>query len=194
MQNQSSRTDAVAFVYCNYKERAQQTSDHLISSLVRQLLDRRSAIPDQLHSLYDRSKHQDRRPSGSELLELLSTVASKFSSLFFVIDALDECSESDGARSTLLSGLRKLLPAACFLYTSRYLSEIEHQLEGCSRLEIRARDGDIRRYAKGRIPDEPRLAKHITADSGLLGLLLKTIVGRSDGMSVTSISVRFIKF
>lgn len=188
-QTYSSHGHAVVFIYCNYKERTQQTCHNLILSLIRQLIDRGSPIPDSLRSLYDRSKNEEKPPTRSELLELLNTVVSKFSSTFFVIDALDKSNESDGARSMLASGLRELLPDARFLYTSRRLSEIERHFEGCSHLEIRASDGDIRRYLESRISDEPRLSKHTVADSSLLPVILDTIVQKSDGMSVDSLSL-----
>ncbi|KAL9601099.1 MAG: hypothetical protein Q9179_002987 [Wetmoreana sp. 5 TL-2023] len=86
----TSRDYAFAFMYCNYKERAQQTFENLISSLIRQLVDRDSSIPDELRLLYQSHKKHETRPNRSELLRLLNTVASGYASLFFVIDALDE--------------------------------------------------------------------------------------------------------
>ena len=181
-QAHSGLANAIGFIYCNYKERAQQSGDNLISSLIRQLIDRGSSFPDELRSLYNRNRNQARRPSRSELLELLSNVASAFSSLFIVIDALDECDNNDGTRSMLTSGLMKTLPDARFLYTSRRLRDIEHSFAGCSQLEIRANGLDVRRYIESRISDEPRLAKHTTADPRLLRQILDTVVQRSDGM------------
>ncbi|KAG6986548.1 hypothetical protein G7Y79_00078g100020 [Physcia stellaris] len=154
----------------------------LISSLIQQLLQRGSPMPEALRSLYDQNKEQGRPPLEAELLDLLNQVLSHFSTVFFVIDALDESREDDGTRNTLITKLRELLPNVRFLYTSRRLTEIERQFEGCFHLEIRATNEDIRRHLESRISEEPRLLKHIAADPSLLQLISETVVGKSDGM------------
>ena len=183
----SSKDDAVTFLYCNYKEREQQTVNNLVSSLIRQLIDQIDFVPEDLSSLYkSRAKHGT-RPSRFQLHELLISTASHFSTLFLVIDALDECSESDGTRSFLASDLRKMLPHARFLFTSRPYNDIESHFDGCLQIEIRAGNDDIRRYITSQILREPRLAKHIQADKSLLELIKETIIRRSDGMLVDPI-------
>ena len=109
-------------------------------------------------------------------------MTTKFPAVYIVIDALDECHDVDGTRSMLLKDLRQLLPGIQFLCTSRYLSDIDHQLEDYSRLELRANEADIRLYLRDRIEDGPRLRKHIQGDSTLLPILLDKIVQISDGM------------
>lgn len=178
----SSHTDAVAYIYCNYKERVQQTCKNLINSLIQQLIQRGSLIPEALRSLYDQSRNQGRPPLQAELLDILYQVVSGVSTVFFVIDALDESREDDGTRSMLTTKLRELLPNARFVYTSRRLTEIERQFEGCFHLEIRATNEDIRRHLESRISEEPRLSKHIAADPSLLQLISNSIVAKSDGM------------
>ncbi|KAL8787605.1 MAG: hypothetical protein Q9195_007693 [Heterodermia aff. obscurata] len=174
------KVSAVAYIYCNYKERAQQTPNDLISSLVRHLVEQERSVPSDLVSLYQRHTRSNTRPSNSELQRLLVSTASRFPSFFIVIDALDECSET--SRSALGSSLPSILPGAQILYTSRRLNDIERIFEGCHRLEIRASDSDIRRYIFDRILHEPRLARHIEADSNLKEVISDVIVRKSDGM------------
>ena len=147
-------TTAVAFIYCNYKERVHQTRRNLISSLVQQLIQRGSPIPETLRSFYDQNK-KGRPPLEAELPNLLYQVVSNFSTVFFVVDALDESREDDGTRSTLTRKLRELLPNVRILYTSRRLTDIERQFEGCLHLEIRATNEDIQRHLESRIFGEP---------------------------------------
>ena len=177
-----TRDNAVIFLYCNYKERAQQTANNLIASLIRQLEERHSSITDDLQSLYNRHAKHGTRPSRSELLEHLSTIASKFPSLAIVIDALDECNATDGTTRVLSVDLRDILHTARFLFTSRPLIEIERGFDGCSRLEIRANNDDIRQYISHRLLREARLAKHIEADKNLAEVISDTITRKSDGM------------
>ena len=174
---------AVAFIYCDYKERAQQTLSNLLSSLTRQLIDQSNSIPDTLKSSYSRHIKNDTRPSHIELLELLADVALGFSSLFLVIDALDECDSIDGIRTSLVSSIRKKLHGgAHILCTSRPLGDIESLFKDCPQLEIRASERDIRCYVSSRLMSESRLVKHVAADAEILNTILDTIVARSDGM------------
>ena len=178
-----SRDSAVAFVYCNYKERLQQTFQNLVSSLIRQIIQAHT-IPDRLRELHQRHIKHSTRPTRSELLELFATITSQFSSVWIVVDALDESSEVDGTRSSLKSDLYTAIPNAKFLFTSRRLNDIERQFHGFPSLEIRASDRDIVLYLSGQLENETRLTKHIKADDSLRTLILDTVVRRSDGMSV----------
>ena len=135
-----------------------------------------------LSLLYKRHSDKGTRPSSQELLGFLGSLAKDIDSLFLVIDALDECDTSGGIRSALPSELQKMLPKARFFFTSRHLTEIEHLLDGCARLEIRASDQDIRRYISSQVACESRLAKHIEQDHSLLKDVEEAIVQKSDGM------------
>ena len=175
---------AVAFVYCNYKERFQQTFKNLVSSLIRQISNQAHMIPDTLRALHQRHVRHSTRPTRSELLELLATVSSYCSSVWIVVDALDESNNIDGTRSGLKSDLHTAIPNASFIFTSRRLEDIEMHFSNFPSLEIRANDRDIRLYLSNQLENEARLAKHIKADESLRALMLDTIVRRSDGMSV----------
>ncbi|KAL8910022.1 MAG: hypothetical protein Q9171_004682 [Xanthocarpia ochracea] len=173
---------AVAFIYCNYKERTQQTLDYLVSSLIRQLVESHHELLEDLSLLYNRHSGKGTRPSGQELLGTLGSFAKNIDPLFLVVDALDECDTIGGIRSALPSELQKLLPKARFFFTSRYLTEIEHLFNGCARLEIRASDQDIRRYISSQVACESRLAKHIEKDHSLLKDVEEAIIQKSAGM------------
>ena len=187
-QHPPARDGALAYVYCNYKERFQQTFKNLVSSLIRQITDQAHTIPDTLRALHQRHVRHSTLPTRSELLELFATVASQFSSVWIVIDALDESNDIDGTRSSLKSDLYTALPNASFIFTSRRLKAIEMQFGDFPSLEIRANDRDIRLYLSTQLENEARLAKHIMADESLRTLILDTIVRRSDGMSVYLLS------
>ncbi|KAL8878727.1 MAG: hypothetical protein Q9198_003528, partial [Flavoplaca austrocitrina] len=178
----TEKTRAFGFLYCNYKERAEQTFQNLISSLTRQLIHHTRTIPSELRRLHQRYLDIQIRPSRQELLGLLTTVGSKFSSLYIVIDALDECDEIEEVRSCLFSTLRETLPRACFLVTSRSVPEIEVQFENHPRLKIKATDEDIRRYVSDQILRKPTLKRHIKADPNLRISMIETICLKSDGM------------
>lgn len=101
-----------------------------------------------------------------------------------VVDALDECPESNGAREYLLRGLQKLVPKVHLLVTSRYDGSIEHGLESAGRLEIRANDDDIKTYLGARMETIPLLAGLIAADESLHHEILNTVTEKASGMYV----------
>ena len=155
---------------------------NLLSSVARQLIDQGSTIP---HTLYHQFERNRSRPSHQDLLESLAEIALGFSSIFLIVDALDECNSIDGTRTSLVSSLRKYLhQGAHLLFTSRPSGDIESLFKDCPQLEIRASERDIRCHVSSRLMSEPRLVKHIATDAGLLNAILDTIVVRSDGMWV----------
>ena len=181
----------LAFVFCNYKERAEQSHTNIVSSLLRQLVSGLSSIPEEVRSLYRRYVDKEARPSRLEIFDLLKSVVSEFHTVFIVVDALDECSDSDGTRSMLLKDLHRLLPEIRFLCTSRYLSDIERESKDCASLEIRATEADIRTYPQSRIEQEPRLKKHIEGDAALFESILETVAHTADGLLVFIGGFRF---
>ena len=174
----------VAFIYCNYKEQKEQSLNNLLLSLLRQLIDKRSVVPEEMYHLYKRHKEKETRPTLSESLKLLQLVVSQFSTVFIIIDALDECSEGDRTRSSLINNLYQLLPKIRFFCTSRRLGDIESQFKSSPCQEILATDTDIGIYLETRIQQKTRLRKHVKTDSTLLALITDKIVSVADGMLV----------
>jgi hypothetical protein len=82
---------------------------------------------------------------------VLQAVATLYSRIFIVIDALDECQVSDGSRSRFLSNVFSLQTRcrANLLLTSRFLPEITERFKHAITLEIRASNEDVHRYLNG---------------------------------------------
>lgn len=99
-----------------------------------------------------------------------------------MIDALDECDDTEEIRSSLVSTLCGALPRANLLVTSRHVPDIEMQFENRPRLQIKATEEDIRRYVSDQILRKPNLKKHVKADPDLRELMIETIGRKSDGM------------
>ena len=122
------------------------------------------------------------RPTLAECANLLQSEVRGFSKIFIVIDALDECPESNGTRMSFLMEIRKLQPNIHLLVTSRYIPSIEREFEKAERVEIRASNEDIRRYLGGRIERGHRLVRHVRADPALHKTIINTIVEKAKGM------------
>src|SRR5205085_10842297 len=122
------------------------------------------------------------RPTLGEWSKLLQSEVHRFSKVFIVIDALDECFEGDGSRWSFLAEIQKLHPSIHLLVTSRHISTIEHEFEKAACMEIHASDEDVRRYVEGRIEQERQLSRHVKADPALQETIINAIVEKAKGM------------
>jgi hypothetical protein len=175
---------AVIYLYCSYKEEEVQTPPNMLGSLLKQLVQRRSALPDDVRGLYDKHIRRQTHPTLDELSLLLVQEASAYSLVFVVIDALDECPERGNKRASLLKEVHKLPHNARILVTSRYSSTIQETFGNVPQIEIRATDHDIKQYVETRIGKETSLAKHCRASPALAEEITETIVQNSRGMYV----------
>jgi hypothetical protein len=142
---------AIVFIYCNYKDHALQTVSNLVASLLRQMVQDRATISDNVRSFYKLHQDQDTRPTLDEFTDALTAEIKNYSKVFIVVDALDECVEDSGARDNLIRILRSLSGIVNLMVTSRNFPSIARYFQGTKRLEIRANDEDMRRYIEGRI-------------------------------------------
>lgn len=117
--------------------------------------------------------------------KILQTTIRRFTKVFVVVDALDECSGEDGVRKILSMLLNEIAPDINLLITSRHTAVIESMFESATRIEIRASDKDIRNYLSARITENSQLVRYIKIDPTLLGTILDTITSKADGMYET---------
>jgi Cdc6-like AAA superfamily ATPase len=154
---QNNESIGIAYLYCNFRRQHEQKVEDLLASLLKQLTRGRSSLPDTIKSLYD--SHQDKRTrlSFDEISRALQSVATMYSRVFVIVDALDECQVSYNCRKTFLSELFSL-QAKCgtnLFATSRFIPEITENFQGSISLEIRASEHDMRRYVDGHMPYLP---------------------------------------
>jgi hypothetical protein len=168
---------AVTCIYCNYKEQAVQTVPNLVSSLLKQMVQGRNLLSDNIKSFYKHHQDQDTHPTLDEYLKALGSEIGMYSKVFIVVDALDESTEDHGIRAKLLRALRTLPGTVNLMFTSRDLSSIARQLQGTQRLNIRAHDQDLRTYVQGRIACLPR--RHLI---DLQGIIQEKIIEVARGM------------
>jgi hypothetical protein len=173
---------AVAYIYCNYKEKENQTAANLVASLLQQLVQSNAIIAEEITSFVRRHLQKRTRPTLAEWSKFLQFQIRRFSRVFIVIDALDEYSESGGTRDCFLNEIRRLQPSVHILITSRPISSIESELEGATHLEIRATDSDVRTYLETRIMREGRLRRLLKADLALQETIIDKIAENAKGM------------
>lgn len=176
------RAFGIAFVYFNYKQNVdKQNVDNLLSSLLKQLSQERPSLPESVKALHDQHRNKRTRPSIDELSRALQSVAAMCSRVFIIIDALDECQESDGCRARFLSEIFTLQAKtkANLFATSRHISNIEKKFEGSTLLDVRASEEDVRRYLDDAVL---RLPGFVTRSLELQEEIKAAIVKAVDGM------------
>jgi hypothetical protein len=171
----------VAYVFCNYKTQAEQTSYALLASLLKQVTHSQPIQAGVVVRMYEKHQTQKTKPSLGEITTALQTVCSSYSVAYIVLDALDECIKS--TRDELIAPLRRMQKHVNIrlLCTSRFSPEIEELFCADTKLEVRASDQDIRRYVTGQTS---RLPKCIRCDSELEQEVQESIAKAVDGMYV----------
>ncbi|OAR03155.1 hypothetical protein LLEC1_07140 [Akanthomyces lecanii] len=149
----------IAYIYCNFQRQHEQKVDDLLASMLKQLTQCRSSLPESVKILYDRHKTKRTRPSIDEISGHLRFVASMYSRVFLIVDALDECQASDGRRTRFLFELFNLQTrhGANIFATSRFIPNIIDRFKATSsiEIEIRASPDDVARYLQGHIGQLP---------------------------------------
>ena len=175
----------ICYVYCNFRRNDEQKLDDLLASLLKQLARGQSPFPGSVKDLHDRHKERRSRPSTDEFCRTLYSVAAACSRVFIVVDALDECTTSDGCRPRLISELQELQASlgANILATSRFIPEITAKFKEAVQLEIRASESDIGTYLNGNLSHLPGF---VSRNHELQDEIKQSIMKCVDGMLVDS--------
>ncbi|KAK5073265.1 hypothetical protein LTR51_005907 [Lithohypha guttulata] len=178
-----SKDVVVAYLYCNFNRQAEQDLRSMLATLTRQLFQEKAQLPDAVTALYE--KHRDRatRPSVEELKNVLRLLVSSCGCVFVVVDALDECGNTEKQRDNLLDELFSLQKSIHnnihVLATTRFIPDIVNQFSGRPQLEIRAAEADIQVYLANRMN---RLARFVSQDDQLQEEIKRQIVDAAEGM------------
>lgn len=187
---------SISFAYCDYKDRTNQTTVNLISSLLKQIVSQQKDMPVEVVNLYSTHGQGQSSLSLENQLSLLSSFPNSFRRSFILIDALDEHftneDEENALQSTLLDELLKLqnqgsgFKGYTLFFTSRENHVIQEHLAGSVRLDIRAADLDIESYVRSRIanPSRFRFADKIMGDAELANTIVDTLTEKAQGMLV----------
>jgi hypothetical protein len=156
---ENDKTIGIAYIYCSFQRQDEWKAEDLLASLLKQLAQGWSYLPDGVRSLHDNHKNKRTRPSFDEISRNLQSVATLYSRVFIVVDALDECRGS--CRSKFLQAVfnLQLTYGANIFATSRFNPEIATKFSASMSVEIRARDDDVRTYLEGQMGQLPSFVK-----------------------------------
>lgn len=171
----------IACLFCSYKTQANQNVPSLLASLLKQLVQTRADIATPVMHIYKKHSKRRSKPSLDDLTQALSAVCLSYSTTYVVVDALDECPNTDGARGQLIDKMRDLHARrnVHLLFTSRSIPEITQKFHLDPILEVRASEEDVGRYIQGQIH---RLPSCIQRDEDLQCVVRDKITEAVDGM------------
>lgn len=189
-------TIGVAFVYCDYKDRLNQTPSNLLSSLVKQLARQKQVLPKEVKDLYDKHAKKETFPSLDEYSTLFSQLVASFSKTFIIVDGLDEHvgEEDDGSLNMeFIDRLRQVERQdntngrMRLFVTSRGNDTIRDHLNGCGSININALASDIRALVRSRISDNSFRCARVLRESqrDLADTIIETLTEKAQGMLVS---------
>jgi Cdc6-like AAA superfamily ATPase len=175
-------TTGVACLYCSYKSQTEQSVEVLLQAILQQLIQTEvPGITRLVEEIQHHHKARGSRPTSDELVKSLQAAFAELTSIYIVIDALDECAMEDGTRRQLLAYLAQIRKNADIrlMITSRHVPDVVDEFQNASKIEIRARDEDIRRYLRGQLD---RLPKCIQGDAELQQMIQEKVTEATSGM------------
>lgn len=178
----------VAYAFCNYGRRDEQTPKTLLATLLRQTIQGKAQIDTHVTRLYESRDSAGSLLSREVIMEALVSSISSYSRVFIVVDAIDELDASRGFRDSFLTSLStisaKLVGKVSIFASSRLIQDIAGSLKGSTTLEIKASETDISKYTQGQMS---RLPSFVTRRPDLQSEITETIGRVAQGMYVDTL-------
>lgn len=177
-----SEHDSIAVIYhfFDYLTTEEQSPDLLCRSLLKQLAQQHNSPLLEMEKLRKSMSKRNRKPNQAELMPLIQGLLDKFTRVFIVIDALDECFE--GYRSSVLDIISNLHSSGARIFTTSrpHIEPPTLQNHEWEYIEIRAQDEDIRRVFESTLLQKDGLRKRLSPE--FKDEIVTAISKRSDGM------------
>jgi hypothetical protein len=172
----------LAYVYCDYRDQAQQTTTNLIGGMLKQLLAASPTFPQEIITIYEQKCQRERKSLElSDALTMLRSTCRAFNRIYLCLDALDECRDV----TLLLRSLQDMPFSVRIFMTSRkhVQKAVQSHFKDALTIQIEANESDIRLLVKSKI-DENRIQEPDIMDEALEKEMLEKIVAFSMGMLV----------
>ena len=178
-EHQNARV-GVVYVYCVYNG-IHQTAVNLLGSLLRQLAVQNTAMLDDVKSCHKHHITYGTRPSLDEISRLLHSQVQKFDTVFIVID---ECPEAGQVRKHFMAEVRSLLPDIQLMVTSRHLASIASTFKQDARVDVCAREEDVRTFIELQMAIRTELRDILDGHDDVRSIIVATLLEQTHGMSV----------
>jgi Cdc6-like AAA superfamily ATPase len=171
----------IADVYLNTENSELQTEEGIIATLLRQLVQSLGRMPRRVGIMYEEHKYHGTCMSLEELWGCLESTISECGRSFILLNAVDECPQTYGLRSRILSralSLRDTFKTNVFI-TSCEIPDVTRKFSEKNTVRICAAEADVRHYLRETIQDMPNLS---TQRSELIDETINEIAKAVDGM------------
>ena len=181
---------AVAYIYCNYKERGQHTTHNLKKSILSQIYRYQPAAGgstnDPIQELYERHTRRATQLSSVEVDDAFKRIIPLYSQIFILVDAVDELHDDEQCIFlSFLAELTKSFPRIIKLMamSRSFLSDLQaSDRMTTSRMEVVAQECDVKEYIKEKLGMRPRLLRLVKIDPTLASEIIERITNRYGGM------------
>jgi hypothetical protein len=134
-----------------------------------------------MYSERSHNTNNHHRPKQTDIAEAVAAIAPLFTTVFIIIDALDEHTED--AQQSVIRKILELPFSDCRLFvTSRFVPRIRALFRDYPQIQIEARSEDIRTLIETRIPDMHRLSNQVERYPELKAEIVTHINQRAEGM------------
>lgn len=155
-----------------------------------QLDEPREAIAKNLVGLYAKHVHRRTKATIDDIMLLLGEEIRRYSTMFIVVDGLDECPEEGRVRATFTAKIRGMMTAVSssdtklqLIATSRSRNDV---FDERSEIEVRATDEDIEKVVRQKFIDGISLISEINRslnrNEALKLEIIDTIVAKAKNM------------
>jgi hypothetical protein len=178
LYTKTDRKEAVLFYYFDYKDQDKTESVSLemfARSLLKQVLCAGHHVPDDVQVFYDDCSKRSATPGLDAAMRVLSTCLTSFSTVYLVLDALDEYQQNHKGLVTFLGQLKtEKGPRFKVLCTSRpHLRHLADDLKSFATFEIHPAHPDVKNYINWRLNKEWKHHEDLKAK------VLEAIMGQS---------------
>jgi hypothetical protein len=182
LERQIAQHTGLAYIYCDYRDQKEQTTENILGAILKQLLALLAEIPEAVWKLYEERVRQEKPLSLTDAVDLLRITCAQFTTAYICLDALDELRDLQG----LLQSLRDRASSLKIFITGRpHVREtIQQYFKEAQIIPIKAHKSDIRLYIEHAIggPDDK---EPDAMDDELRRAILKKVVDSAEGMLVT---------
>lgn len=184
---------AIAYFYCDYKDKAKQDLVNILSSLAEQFAKQDEESFAKLRDFYEihNPEHQlDFKYDSELLLDLVHTITSLLDCTMIIVDGLDECGTNTPQVVDALITLNELEDTTVkTIFLSRDEIEIRERLERYTKVSIAASSSDLRLYVGAEIDIRTRKKRLRIKDQSLKEHILERLVEGAEGMYVLYFSI-----
>lgn len=182
---------AIIIVFCSLDNECSQSVDVITATILKQTLQTRGdgQIPAMLRELHSRSAtgKDERDLTSHDISGLLQEELSYFDSSFIILDGLDEVGMAEQRRE-IIETIRSFSSQTKVMISSRYSEDITEALTDAQKIQLQAREQDLRDYSSRRINSDIYLKGLLKADETLKPELIDAVIEKSEGMYVITIS------